>query len=399
LSEIKIPTPILLKIGELVKHELNVKEHPVQQINNLMKLIQMVGFKDPIVIDKDNIIWAGHGRLEAAYRLDMELVPCIYLEDLSESQKKLFMYMDNQINESPWVMDNVKILLGEIPQIELEEFQVDFNDILGITLDENDEIPDVPAEPKSKLGEVYQMGNHRVICGDCTNKESVSILLEDSTVDSLQTDPPYGIEYGNKNAELNKNLGGNRIEKPLANDSTIQDYKKFAKSFLEIIPFSKYNTIYFWMSNLRSNEILDAVKECQIKYHQTLIWIKNNHVLGRLDHNPKHELCFYGWKGQHKFYGGFKTDILEYDKPLANKLHPTMKPPEMIAELIIESTKKDMIVYDPFLGSGSTLIACEQTNRICYGMEIDPGYIDVIITRWQNFTGKKAELIKLSKHV
>lgn len=291
-------------------------------------------------------------------------------------------------------LDEFAKLLGE----PIEDFQSILEKKFDIQFAKQEgEIPEPPIEPKSKLGDIYQLGNHRVMCGDSTNKESINRLLADSKVDSLQTDPPYGIEYGDKNAELNKNLGGNRIEKPFANDNVIQDYQEFTKSFLDIIPFSEYNTIYFWMSNLRSNEILNAFKECKIKYHQTLIWIKNNHVIGRLDHNPKHESCFYGWKGKHKFYGGFKTDILEYDKPLANKLHPTMKPPEMIAELIKESTTQNAIVYDPFLGSGSTLIACEQTNRICYGMELDPAYVDVIIQRWENFTGNKAKLLLYQK--
>lgn len=392
---VKIPVIGMIEINSVKVHPNNVKEHPDSQIKNLMQLIEWVGFKDPIVLDKDNLCRAGHGRLIAAEKLGMDKVPFVRLEGITKKQMDLFIYMDNQINESPWIKQNVELLLKEIPKKDLELFELNWDGIR--TPDYPEEINDIPEpseKPTAKLGQIYQLGNHKVMCGDASIKEHIELLLGKITIDTLQTDPPYGIEYGDKNAELNKNLGGNRIEKPLENDNIIQDYREFAKSFLKDIPFSHYNTIYFWMSNLRSNEILMAFVDLNIKYHQTLIWIKNNHVLGRLDHNPKHESCFYAWKGQHKFYGGFKTDILTYDKPSANKLHPTMKPPEMIAELITEGCKAKDNVYDPFLGSGTTLIACEMTGRNCYGMEIDPAYVDVIIQRWENYTGKKAKLLR-----
>lgn len=391
MDAIKIPIPIMMDIVELKKHKLNVKEHPETQINNLMNLIKMVGFKDPIVIDRDNIIWAGHGRLEAAFRLAMPQVPIIYLEDLSESQKKLFMYMDNQINESPWVMENVKILLGEIPQIELEQFQVDFNDILGITIEEQDEIPEVPVEPKSKLGDVYQLGNHRVMCGDST--KDLDKLINGVDIDLLLTDPPYGVDYTNKSKMLNKLDGGNRIEKDISGDKEI-NYLEFYSDFIKLIPFAKVSSMYIFQAHKELKTLLQVFENLQIKLSTILVWNKNNHVLGRNDYQIKHEFIVYGWKHSHKFYGGFQTSVLDFDKPLVNDLHPTMKPTELLCRLIKNSTKKDMMVYDPFLGSGSTLISCEHTNRVCLGMEIDPSYIDVCVERWENFTGKKAELIK-----
>jgi len=398
LSEIKIPTPVLLKIGELVKHELNVKEHPEEQINNLMKLIQLVGFKDPIVIDKDNTIWAGHGRLEAAYRLDMDLVPCIYLEDLSESQKKLFMYMDNQINESPWVMENVKILLGEIPQIELEEFQVDFNDILGIDITAEEEpIPEVPAEPKSKRGQIYQLGNHRIMCGD-TNTDYKK-LLGDKKADLLLTDPPYNLaKY--MDPHFYETTTAKSLQK-LSNTGWDKDFEPlFAEKFNDYM--NQDSSVYIFTSHILFGKLVELVKKWA-KFDYFCVWCKPNPMPSFMMRYWTHstELIVFGTHGKHTF--NFNKGEHNFNYLLVNKKkdtsHITEKPTELLKEIITHSSNKNHLVLDLFLGSGSTLIACEQTNRICYGMEIDPGYIDVIIQRWENFTGKKAELIKLTKHV
>lgn len=384
----------LIEISKLKLHPNNIKSHPEEQINNLCKLMKIVGFKDPIVVDKKFEVKAGHGRLLAAQQLGMTKVPYIPLEGLTKKQMDLFMYMDNYINESPWIEDNVQLLLEDMPVTLLDNFEVKWDDVITLESTEEKEIPEPPVEPKSKLGDIYQLGNHKVMCGDATDEKSISRLLVDSTVDSLQTDPPYGIDYASKNEFLNKQDKGNRIQIPFENDGVMADYTKFVKDFLIHIPFSEYNTVYLWLSDLRTLEVWKAITDAGIKFSTQLIWVKNNHVLGHLDHAPKHETCLYGWKGKHKFYGGFKTSVYEYPKPLVNDLHPTMKPLELITEFIKESTQKNMLVYDPFLGSGTTLIACEQTNRICFGMELDPAYVDVIIQRWENYTDKKAKLIK-----
>ena len=217
-------------------------------------------------------------------------------------------------------------------------------------------------------------------------------MLEGKTVDLLLTDPPYGVDYSGKNQFLNAIDKGNRIQKDIINDN-IEDYREFFGNFLEPIPFSEYNSFYITISGLKLFELTQALLDKNYKISQHIIWVKNNHVLGRQDYANKHEFLIYGWKQKHKFYGPFQTTIWEIAKPQKNELHPTMKPLELMQTPILNSTKKDMLVYDPFLGSGSTLIACEQTGRICYGMELDPGYIDVIIQRWENYTGKKALLI------
>jgi len=175
----------------------------------------------------------------------------------------------------------------------------------------------------------------------------------------------------------------------------LQIILNFFSDFLKIIPFSDYNFYFIFMGNKEFGSLLNAAQQNNFYHGGILVWVKNQFVIGRADYNSQHELILFGWFNHHKFYGGHNhSTVLNYDKPRMNDLHPTMKPIELLTKLIMDGSRENMLVYDPFLGSGSTLIACEQTNRICYGMEIDPAYIDVIIERWENFTGKKANLIQ-----
>ena len=390
---VKIPAPGLIDISSVKLHPTNVKQHPESQIKNLVQLIKWVGFKDPIVLDKDDMCRAGHGRIIAAQQLGMKQVPYVRLEGLTKKQMDLFIYMDNQINESPWIKENVQLVLQDIPMQDLEMFDVNWDGVRKPILDEETgELPPLPDNAKAKLGQVYQLGKHRILCGDNQTPGNYQILLQQVKVAQLNTDPPYGVMYGEKNAYLNALDGGKRIEKQYENDELDFDYNKMFKIIFENIPWADYNTIYIWSGGQKLIELRQTMDECKIKFSQYLIWLKNNHVLTRQDYSSKNEFCLYGWKGRHKFYSGFRTNILEYDKPMANKLHPTQKPPELIAQTILDGSTKDDVVLDLFLGSGTTLIAAEQAGRACYGMEIDPAYIDVIIKRWENFTGGKAKL-------
>lgn len=391
---VKIAAPGLIDISSVKLHPTNVKQHPESQIKNLVQLIKWVGFKDPIVLDKDDMCRAGHGRLIAAQQLGMKQVPFVRLEGLTKKQMDLFIYMDNQINESPWIKENVQLVLQEIPMQDLELFDVNWDGVRKPILDEETgELPPLPDTPKAKLGQVYQLGKHRILCGDNQTPGNYQILIQEKKIAQLNTDPPYGVLYGEKNAYLNALDGGKRIEKQYENDQLDFDYNKMFKVIFENIPWADYNTIYIWSGGQKLEELRATMEECKIKFSQYLIWLKNNHVLTRQDYSSKNEFCLYGWKGRHKFYSGFRTNILEYDKPMANKLHPTQKPPELIAQTILDGSKKDDVILDLFLGSGTCLIAAEQAGRTCYGMELDPSYIDVIIKRWENFTGGKAKLL------
>lgn len=265
----------------------------------------------------------------------------------------------------------------------------------GITegLIDDDDVPEVE-EAICKFGDIWKLGKHRLLCGDATNTDEVEKLMDGQKADMMFIDPPYGVDYNSKNEFLNKWDKGNSNQTPIENDA-IEDYDSFFGGVLSIIKnnLSDYNSIYVTISGQKLSQLLNQFKINNIKMSQILIWVKNNHVLGRQDYSNKHELIIYGWNGRHKYYGEFCTTIWEIDRPLKSELHPTMKPVELIIKAINNSSKKDMIVYDCFLGSGSTLIACEKTNRKCYGMEIDPHYCDVVIKRWEEYTGNKAELI------
>lgn len=248
-----------------------------------------------------------------------------------------------------------------------------------------------------KQGDIWQLGRHRLLCGDCTIKENIDLLMNDNKADMVFTDPPYGVDYSNKNDFLNKIGKGNSNQNNIINDNLDKEKTKelWYKAFINIKSIlNDYSCFYF--CSPQSIEMIDTVIKSNLLLKQIIIWNKNNHVLGRSDYNYKHEPILYGWFNKHRFYGNgkMKTTVWDIPKPLKNDLHPTMKPIELIKNAIFNSTLENMIVYDCFLGSGSTLIACEHTNRICYGMEIEPYYCSVIIERWQKYTNKKA--IKLN---
>jgi DNA modification methylase len=273
----------------------------------------------------------------------------------------------------------------------LDELKLEF-DVPEVEVEgecDEDEVPDVYAEPPiTKRGDLWELGRHRLLCGDATSVDEVEKLMGGEKVDCLMTDPPYGVNYSAKNEFLNNLDKGNSIQEDIKNDA-IENYRDWFGSFLSLIPFANYNTFYIWMSGKELHNLRAVIEDCKYVWGDYLVWVKNNHVLGRKDYNAKHEFCVYGWKERHKFYGDFSTTILEYDKPLKNKLHPTMKPVSMLMKLLCDGSPKGSNVLDLFGGSGSTLIACEKTNRKCYMMEIDEYYCDVIVQRYIKFSGDK----------
>lgn len=246
-----------------------------------------------------------------------------------------------------------------------------------------------------KTGDLFQLGNHRFLCGDCTIKENIDLLMNGKKADMVFTDPPYNVDYSSKNQFLNSIDKGNSIQREIKNDKMSDTcfYSFLFKVFNNIKNIlNTYNSYYICCSDRCIDIFIQALKENKFVYSNQIIWNKNNHVLCRSDYNYKHEPILYGWKDRHRFYGNgfFKTTVWDIAKLLKNDLHPTMKPIELIVNAILNSSLENMIVFDGFLGSGSTLIACEYTNRICYGMEIEPHYCSVIINRWQKYTNKKA---------
>jgi DNA modification methylase len=272
-----------------------------------------------------------------------------------------------------------------------------------------------------KPGDLWQLGNHRLLCGDCTDAVCVQRVLNGVVVDSLITDPPYGVDYSSKNDFLNQYDKGSRVQKAIANDA-ISDYRAFFASAFRPIPFAEYNTIYVFMQGKRFPELAAAFDDVGFYRSQELIWVKNNHVLGRQDYSHKHEMIFYGWKGKHRFYRGFTTTVIDEDvdldtlkkdevlallkefvahfssvirhnKPNSSPFHPTTKPAGLVGKLIIDGSIVNAVVYDPFLGSGTTLMACEQLARRCCGIELAPEYCSVVLERYLMMTGLEPKLL------
>lgn len=383
---IKIPKPVLINIKELKPHPNNLKKHTEAQITTLTKLIEIVGFKDPIVIDKKFNIKAGHGRLEAAKKLKMETVPCIYIEGLTQKQMDLFMYLDNHVNESPWIQDNINLLFQDMPLIDLEQFpEINWEDIIPQEEIQEGPLPELPVNPKSKLGDMYQLGKHTIICGDCTQIEFFQKLLKNVKLHLVIDDPPYNIGFSYKKYKDKKSR---------------EDYTKFCKQWFENIKQYCENIII-----TPGPRNIGLWYEINSEITDLGTWREPNSSSGATIFNFRQcePILFYGKYENKRVYDYFEFSAsfpaeLKQAQSIHNlletKTHAPAKPLKFIVELIKCFTKKEQIICDNFLGNGTTLIAAEHINRICYGMEIDPAYIDVIIERWENFTGKKATLIK-----
>lgn len=385
---------INVNISDIVPYENNPR-HNDKAVDIVSKSIKEYGFLVPIILDDKNIIVCGHTRLKAAIKLGLNTVPCIYAENLTEAQIRAFRIMDNKSSEyASWDLELLKTELSELKNLDIDLKLTGFSEseLSSLIPDmlENEHIPDSTTPKYNVLqGDIYSLGNHRLMCGDSTNEQMVNSLMNKESINMVLTDPPYGVDYSEKNKFLNAISPGNRIQKPIKNDVDV-NIRALVCDFLSLIPFSDYNTIYVFSSGKNIAEMIYSLKDAECYYSQDLKWVKNNHVLGRMDYNPKSENIIYGWKGKHEFYGGFQTDVLFFNKPLSSNLHPTMKPIELLTTLIKHGSRENSNIYDGFGGSGSTLIACEQTKRKCFIMEIDPVYCSVIIERWENLTKQKA---------
>jgi site-specific DNA-methyltransferase (adenine-specific) len=264
-----------------------------------------------------------------------------------------------------------------------------------------EDVEDIPENPTTKAGDIWILGRHRVICADCTEIDNIGKILEGKKADLLWTDPPYGISYTEKSEEIAK-ASGRKIKnhKPIANDDLeLPELKKLWKQALKnCSKFCRDGAVYY-ISSPQGGDLMhnlsEAIQNAGFLLKHQLIWVKNQQVLGRCDYHYRHEPIFYGWKGGDKHLwnaGRNKNSILEYDRPQKSDMHPTMKPVELVKECIFNSSNRDDIILDPFLGSGTTLIASEISKRQCFGLELDPGYCDIIVKRWQDISGQEAYL-------
>ena len=369
---------IYKKVQDLIPYVNNSRTHSEEQVNQICASINEFGFTNPLLIDEKDSIIAGHGRLMASKKLGMEEVPCIVLEGLTEAQKKAYIIADNKMAlNAGWDEELLKIELENLKELDFDL------DLTGFNIDEldelfkqdeeekeiiEDEVPEVPEEPKAKLGDIYQLGNHRLMCGDSTKQEDVDKLMNGVKADLVFTDPPYNIAYsGIKDKRT--------IENDKMNDEDFVDFLE--KSIM------KCDTAYVCCSWQYEHLFKKAMTNIGMPPKAMIIWNKVNPAQHLDKYFKQHEIIFYYGK-----FGGEKTirgDIWEC-KRQKNTVHPTMKPIELIAMALGDNKDKE-IVYDGFGGSGSTLIACEQLNRKCYMMELDEHYISVIIERYINFTG------------
>lgn len=375
-------------IDEIKEYENNPRnnDNAVEYVANSIKEF---GFKVPIVIDKNNIIVAGHTRYKASKLIGITEIPCIIADDLTDEQIKAFRLVDNKSAEyATWDMALLNMELESLQDFDMEMFDFSIEKDLKGVVDDDYEI-ELPEEPKSKYGDIYKLGNHYLMCGDSTKQEDVDKLMNNELADLVITDPPYNVNYEGKTEDSLK----------IMNDHL--DNEKFY-SFLKQAHDNLYShtkdggSIYVFHADTEGFNFRKAFIDSGYKLAQCLVWIKNTFVMGRQDYQWRHEPILYGWKlGASHYFIDDRTlsTVLEFDKPNRNAEHPTMKPVELVAYLIRNSSKKDNIVLDLFGGSGSTLIACEQLERRAYMMELDPKYCDVIIDRWEKFTNQKAELI------
>ncbi|WP_334308053.1 site-specific DNA-methyltransferase [Anaerotignum sp.] len=382
----------LLPIDELIPYANNARTHSKEQITKIRSSLREFGFVNPVLIDKDKNIIAGHGRCEAAKAEGIKEVPCVMVEHLTEAQKKAYIIADNKLAlDAGW--DN-EILAVELESLKDLNFDVELTGFNAAEIDDlfsnihdkevSDDDFDVDAaleeEPISKQGDLWLLGRHRLVCGDSTKAETYESLMDGKKANLVVTDPPYGVSYnGSQGTIQNDNLKDDEfyqflydafinMENHMANDASIYVFHADTKGHI----FRKaFQDAGFYLSGV-----------CQ--------WVKQSLVLGRSPYQWKHEPCLFGWKkkGKHKWYAGrAETTVWEFDKPSKNNLHSTMKPVPLLAYPIKNSSLTNSIVLEPFGGSGSTWIACEQTDRICYGAELDERFVDVIVKRFIDHVG------------
>jgi DNA modification methylase len=413
-----------VKTEEIIPYENNARDHS-GSTEEVKESMARFDFNNPIRVDENMVIIAGHNRLKAAKALGLEEVPVIVIDWLTPKQVQTLRLVDNKTAEgSAWISEKLKQEMQDIGE-DLSMFGFEeLEQYLDPELTEDDfelgEI-DMQGETTVQPGQLWALGEHRLLCGDATKAEDIERLMQGRQADLLLTDPPYNVAYEGKTADAltiqNDNMGN----------------AQFVQFLTDAFRVSKDNlkpggAFYIWHSGSNKYQFLQALEAVGLETRQVLIWVKNTIILGRQDYQWKHEPCLYGWKdgGAHFFISdrsrptvaedrpnykkmskdqlievikeleesGPHTTVIRENKPTVSDLHPTMKPIKLIGRQIFNSTRKGELVLDTFGGSGSTLLAAEQIGRICYTSELDPKYCDAIIKRWEEYTGQKAELLE-----
>ena len=401
------------KIDELIPYAHNAKLHPQEQLDKLVGSFDEFGRIVPAGIDADGNLIYGHGRILAARQRGDTEFPCVEISGLTETQRRAFVHADNLLSQSG---TDEEILRAEMQALQAAGFDVSITgfDPAGLVLGEEDKAaPEIreddfdeepPEEPRTKHGQIWQLGEHRLMCGDATSAEDVQCLVGDHPADMTFTDPPYGVAIGDKNKMLDEAGGGKSgwCKENIVGDTLTEDelYPLLKAAFVNVREASAEDAVYYVTSPQNGSlglMMMMMMRDAGLPVRHVLMWRKNapTFSVGRLDYDYQHEPIFYTWTERHHNFrrGKYRSTVWDFPKPRASRLHPTMKPVELVANAILDGTETGMIVLDPFGGSGTTMIACEQLGRRCRMMEIDPHYCDVIIDRWEAFTGKKAVLL------
>jgi DNA modification methylase len=368
---------VMKKISSLLEYDNNPR-HNEEAIEAVANSIREFGFKVPIVISSDNVIIAGHTRLKASVLLGLEEVPCIIADDLNDEQIKAFRLADNKTAElATWDLSKLE---EELSHMDMDMLQFGFEEMEELlpdnaSDDDFDITDEIPEEPFSQQGDIYELGPHRLMCGDSTDSQQVAILLDGNEVDMIFTDPPYNVDY--------EGTAGKIKNDKMEDDSFyLFLYEAFSNMFEHTKPGG---AIYVCHADTEGLNFRNAFKNAGYKLAECLIWVKNALVLGRQDYHWRHEPILYGWKegAAHYFVDDRTQDtIWEYNKPKKNEEHPTMKPLELVGKAISNSSRRHESILDLFGGSGSTMIAADQLDRKSFLMELDERFVDVIVKRY-----------------
>lgn len=388
-------------VSDLIPYASNSRTHSDEQVAQIAASIREFGFNNPVLIDEDGGIIAGHGRVMAARKLGLSEVPTITLAHLTPSQRKAYIIADNKLAlNAGWDMD---LLAIEMTGLEQEGFdlsligfsEMELADIFaekteGLT--DPDEVPETPDNPVTQPGDVWILGKHRLMCGDSTVATDVEKLLSGVEPHLMVTDPPYGVEYDanwrNEAMRSDGTADGGRAVGKVSNDDNADWSEAWA-----LFPG---DVAYVWHAGNKAHIVAESLERCNLNIRAQIIWAKNNIVIGRGDYHPKHEPCWYAVRKNKKghYCGGRKqSTVWDIDKPMKSETgHSTQKPVECMKRPIENNSSPGQAVYEPFSGSGTTIIAGEMTSRAIHAMELSPAYVDVAVKRWQDFTGEQAKL-------
>lgn len=383
-------------LEKLTPFARNARTHSPAQVDQIAASMQEWGWTNPILVDETGRIIAGHGRLAAAQKLGLKDAPVMVASGWTEAQKRAYVIADNKLAlNAGWDSEMLLLEINDLQEMDFDLDLIGFTDdeIAALTpvqmedgLTDEDETPEPPVNPISVVGDVWTLGKHRLVCGDSTSVDDMEKLIAGQLVDMWLTDPPYNVAYKGKTKEA----------LTIKNDEMNNDqFRQFLRdAYVAADAVMKPGAVfYIWHADLEGYNSYGAAHDAGWKIRQCLIWKKSRLVFGRQDYHSQHELCFYGWKdgAGHLWASDRKqTTLLEFNKPNRNSEHPTMKPVALFEYQLLNNTKGGDIVLDSFGGSGTTMIAAEKNGRVSRIMELDPKYCDVIIKRWQDFTGKQA---------